>query len=163
MLCLRDATEADFEQIMKIYKYAQDYMIRSGNPDQWAHAYPNPGLIKSDIRKNICKVIYDESGIHGVFALLQGIEPNYKHIEDGSWLNDEPYVTIHRIAGDGKVHGLFQCAMDYCKGISPNIRIDTHADNLIMQRLIEKNGFTKCGIVYVGDGFPEIAYHWTAL
>lgn len=31
MLKVRNATLADFEQIMKIYRYAQDYMIESGN------------------------------------------------------------------------------------------------------------------------------------
>ena len=74
---------------------------------------------------------------------------------------DEPYLTIHRLAGDGQVHGLFQCVADYCKNISRNIRVDTHANNRIMQKLMEKNGFTKCGIIYVKDGTPRIAYHWT--
>lgn len=32
MLNVKNADMADFEQIMKIYKYAQDYMIKSGNP-----------------------------------------------------------------------------------------------------------------------------------
>lgn len=50
-------------------------------------------------------MIYDETGIHGVFALFDGAEPTYAHIEEGEWLNDEPYVTIHRLAGDGRVHG----------------------------------------------------------
>lgn len=63
-------------------------------------------------------------------------------------LNEEPYLTIHRLAGDGQVHGLFSCALNYCKNISSNIRGDTHADNKTMQRLIEKNGFTKCGTIY---------------
>jgi RimJ/RimL family protein N-acetyltransferase len=40
----------------------------------------------------------------------------------------------------------------------PNIRIDTHRDNAIMQHLLEKNGFVKCGIIYVEDGSPRIAY-----
>ena len=34
MLKVRNATIADFEQIMKIYKYAQEYMIESGNSKQ---------------------------------------------------------------------------------------------------------------------------------
>lgn len=35
MLNVKNADMADFEQIMNIYKYAQDYMIKSGNPAQW--------------------------------------------------------------------------------------------------------------------------------
>ena len=96
------------------------------------------GIDQSDIREKRCMVIYDETGIHGVFALFFGEEPTYQVIEDGKWLNEETYVTIHRLAGDGKVHGLFQCAADYCRGISANIRIDTHDNNKIMQRQLKK-------------------------
>lgn len=35
MLNVRNAEIADLGQIMKIYRYAQDYMIESGNPTQW--------------------------------------------------------------------------------------------------------------------------------
>jgi hypothetical protein len=162
MLKVRDARPEDFGRITEIYEYAREYMISCGNPTQWGHTYPSPELIKSDIRGKACKVIYDESGIHGVCALFEGAEPTYEHIELGSWLNDEPYVTIHRVAGDGQVHGLFQCVADYCRGIYSNIRVDTHRDNAVMQRLIEKNGFTKCGIIHVEDGSPRIAYHLAA-
>ena len=163
MLNIRNAAITDFERIMEIYGYAQDYMIRNGNPTQWGHFYPDAALIKSDIRQNLCKVIYDETGIHGVFALFEWADPTYSHIENGHWLNDEPYVTIHRLAGDGQVRGLFQCAVDYCKNIYRNIRVDTHADNKTLQKLAEKNGFTKCGIIYLEDGSPRIAYHWTKM
>ena len=163
MLKIKNAAYADFERIMEIYKYAQDYMIKSGNPKQWGHFYPDASLIKSDIAQNVCKVIYDEGGIHGVFALFEGNEPTYERIENGSWLNDKPYLTIHRIAGGKGAHGIFKCAADYCKSICDNVRIDTHADNLTMQKLIEKNGFVKCGIIFVNDASARIAYHWTAL
>ena len=66
-------------------------------------------------------MIYDETGIHGVFALFDGAEPTYAHIEEGEWLNDEPYVTIHRLAGDGRVHGLFQCAAEHTRRTAPSI------------------------------------------
>ncbi len=75
MLNLKNVADADFEQVMKIYKYAQDYMILSGNCRQWGHFYPDAVLIKSDICQNACKVIYDENGIHGVFALFESPEP----------------------------------------------------------------------------------------
>ena len=37
-------------------------------------------------------------------------------------------------------------------------RADTHADNKIMQHLLEKNGFTRCGVIHVADGSPRFAY-----
>ena len=161
-LHVRIASKPDLDRIMEIYRYAQEFMIRSGNPTQWGHFYPEKSMIESDIREGTCRVICDGDEIHGVFMLFAGDEPTYQYIEDGEWLNDHPYLTIHRIAGDGKVHGLFRCAVDYCKHLSPDVRIDTHADNHVMQRRIAENGFTKCGIIYVEDGSPRLAYHWTA-
>ena len=136
-------------------------MIESGNPHQWGHTYPSKDLIRDDIESEVCYLVCDDDGIHGVFALLSGAEPSYHHIEDGQWLNDDEYVTVHRITGDGVAHGIFGCAASYCKGISDNVRIDTHEKNTVMQKLIERNGFKRCGTVYVRDGSPRIAYHWS--
>ena len=162
MLRVRDAVAADFERVMEIYRFAQDFMVQTGNPTQWGHTYPSPELVQTDIRQKVCKVIYDEAGIHGVFAMFDQPDPTYAQIEDGAWLNNAPYVTIHRVAGDGQVHGLFQCSADYGKSRCRNVRVDTHPDNLAMQRQITKNGFVKCGIIHVADGSPRFAYQWTA-
>ena len=157
MLTVRDALETDFEKIMEIYRSAQQLMIESGNPTQWGHTYPSEELIHDDIKNHICKVVCDEDDIHGVFALCEGEDPTYGYIE-GAWLDDEPYIAIHRVASDGQVRGILACAVSYTSGMSRNIKIDTHADNLRMQHLIEKRGFTKCGTIYVEDGSPRIAY-----
>lgn len=161
MLKIRNAEFSDLGRILEIYRYAQDFMIKTGNPTQWGHSYPEETLIRRDIAQNACKVIYDEMGIHGVFALFSALEPTYAEIQEGRWLNDEPYLTIHRVAGDGQVHGLFSYIADYCKGLSKNIRIDTHGDNQVMQKCIEQNGFRKCGMISVRDGSPRLAYQWT--
>ena len=158
---IRKAVKDDLSDIMGIYRIAQDYMIASGNPDQWGHSYPQEELIKEDIAQGTSYLICDDDGPHGVFALFDGLEPTYEYIENGNWFNDNPYVTLHRIASDGKAHGIFKCAINYCKSISDNIRIDTHHNNKIMQRQIEKNGFEKCGTIYVRDGSPRIAYQWS--
>ena len=158
---IRKAKCNDLADIMKIYRAAQDFMIESGNPNQWRHSYPGEDLIKEDIRNGICCLVCCGDTPHGVFALFSGEEPTYSYIEDGKWLNGDEYLTIHRIASDGEYHGIFKCASDYCKGISDNIRIDTHHDNIIMQRQIEKNGFRKCGRIYVADGSPRLAYQWS--
>ncbi|MCR5546765.1 MAG: N-acetyltransferase [Lachnospiraceae bacterium] len=157
MLEIRSATKDDLKSIMNIYKTAQDYMIASGNPTQWGRTYPTRELIQSDINKGVCFLICEADIVHGVFALFEGVEPTYEYI-DGAWLNDDSYVTIHRLAGDGKVHGIFQSVIEYCKQCCSNIRVDTHNDNKTMQSLIEKHGFMKCGTIYVRDGSPRIAY-----
>lgn len=158
---IRKATEKDIEEIMKIYRIAQDFMIESGNPNQWGHFYPTREIINKDIDEEVCYLVCDDNDFHGVFALFDIDEPTYQVIEDGQWLNDEKYLTVHRIASDAKVHGIFACIIAYCKSKSDNIRIDTHQNNAVMQKLIEKQGFHKCGIIHVTDGSPRIAYQWS--
>ena len=159
---IKKAIPADHDRILEIYRIAQDYMIQSGNPDQWGHFYPQPELIKEDISEGACHILYDEEGVHAVFSMFTDSEPTYSYIEDGEWLNDEPYITIHRVASDGSRHGVIKCVTDYAKSLSENIRIDTHAQNATMQRQLEKNGFKRCGIIYLESGAQRIAYHWTA-
>ena len=158
---VRIAEKEDFLRIMDIYHIAQDYMIRSGNPTQWAHVYPSEDLVKHDIEQGICHVICEDNRICAVAALIMGKDPTYAYIEDGAWLNDNPYLTIHRIASDGTVHGVVRCVVDYCKALVDDVRIDTHERNIRMQHQVEKNGFVKCGTIYVEDGSPRIAYQWS--
>ena len=94
-------------------------------------------------------------------------DPTYYRI-DGAWKNEAPYGVIHRIASDGTEKGIFEAVMEFCKekmaerGIR-NLRIDTHEDNKTMQHLIEKYGFQRCGIIYLENGSPRIAYQWVKL
>ena len=158
LLSVRDALDDDFDNVMRIYRYAQDFMIESGNPDQWAHRYPEPELIRQDIREGRCKLVCSDSGAHGVFAFFTDEDPTYAYIEDGQWPNAEPYATIHRIAGDGQVRGILQRAVEYCRAYASNVRIDTAEDNKILQHAIAKCGFQRCGIIYLENGDPRIAY-----
>ena len=41
-----------------------------------------------------------------------------------------------------------------------NIRVDTHRDNHTMQHLVQKHGFQKCGVIYLKNGSPRLAYHY---
>ena len=40
----------------------------------------------------------------------------------------------------------------------PSIKIDTHEQNLGMQHILRKNGYTYCGVIYVEDGTKRLAY-----
>lgn len=100
-----------------------------------------------------------ESGdIVGVFAYTIGEDETYRVIRDGQWLNDELYGTIHRIASSGAQKGIstycFSWAFEQC----PNIRIDTHEDNKVMQRVLQKNNFVYCGVITTRDGTSRMAY-----
>ncbi len=161
---IRKATTDDIRQILQIYAYARTQMKRSGNPGQWKDSYPALEIIEQDIQNGTSYVIEDtaqaeaESEIAAVFVLIHGDDPTYRRIENGSWLNHEPYAAVHRIASSGKRKGILRCCLSFCEARAANIRIDTHADNHIMQHLLESSGYCKCGRIYVADGSPRIAY-----
>ena len=75
-----------------------------------------------------------------------------------TWLSDEPYGTIHRLASSGEVRGIARLVFGWCFEQIPNIRVDTHADNQVMQSLLTRLGFVVCGTIIAGDGYPRIAY-----
>jgi hypothetical protein len=160
MLTVRKATTDEFDVIMGIYRIAREFMAQTGNPNQWGNSRPAPEQIRQDIQNGICHVVCENDVIHGVFALCEGIDPTYLYIEDGTWPNDETYVTIHRIAGDQQVHGIFTAAMEHCRQYADNIRIDTHRDNKVMQSVLAKHGFKRCGIIYLKNGDSRTAFQW---
>ena len=155
---IRQAQARDLDSILKVYEIAREYMRQNGNPDQWGYDKPPKELLKEDIIKEQLFVGTDEGRICFVFAFILGDDPTYSYIEDGEWLSDKPYGTIHRIASDGTVSGVVKSAVDFAKEYIPNIRIDTHENNKTMQYVVEKLGFSRCGIIYIEDGTPRIAY-----
>lgn len=157
---IRHAVLADLDRVMEIYEIAKSHMKKSGNPNQWNGSYPERSLLESDIERECLYVYEDLSGVHAVFVLALGEEPTYRYIEGGAWPNAAPYGTIHRLASDGSVRGMFAKCLEFCLMVVPQLRADTHADNRTMQHLLEKHGFVRCGIVYVADGSPRIAYQY---
>lgn len=158
MLKIRKTTIEDLDRVMEIYAFARSFMAENGNPSQWGDGYPVRSLIEEDIERGESYVILDDDTVHGVFMFMQRTEPTYAKIE-GAWLNDKPYGTIHRIATDGKIKRAFDTCVEFCKGITKNLRVDTHDDNFPMQKAIKRNGFVYCGRIYMlHDGTPRIAF-----
>ena len=93
------------------------------------------------------------------FALGKNVEPTYRLIEDGAWRNDEAYGVVHRIAGDGSRKGIGAFCINWAFEQCGHLRMDTHADNIVMQNLLNKLGFEKRGIIHViEDDYPRFAY-----
>ena len=152
------AKEKDLPIINKIYETARSFMKANGNKTQWKDNYPESDLIKEDIEsKRLFVISGEDSVIHAVFAFMIGKDKSYEKIT-GSWLLDTEYGVIHRVASDGKIPKIMDKVVAFCEKQIPHLRIDTHEDNKVMQHLIEKNGFKKCGIVYVEDGTERFAY-----
>ena len=80
-------------------------------------------------------------------------------IEDGDWIGSGPYGVIHRIAGDGSVKGIGTFCINWAYEQCGHLRIDTHEDNYVMQNLLKKLGFERCGIIHIVEGnAPRIAF-----
>lgn len=144
---VRGGKPEELDAILAIYAAARRFMAEHGNPTQWGKSYPPRDMVEEDLRLGRLYVVCDQAGVpHGAFVYLAEPDPSYTTI-DGAWLNDRPYGTIHRVASDGAVKGVLAQAVDHCAAICPNLRADTHKNNLPMQHLLEKYGFQRCGTI----------------
>lgn len=155
---IRRAIQEELEKILEKYGQARDFMRRHGNPDQWGESYPPRELVELDILEENLYVGEQDGEIVCVFFYREGDDPTYDKICEGQWLNSAPYGVVHRIVSDGTVKGAASQCIQWAYEQCGNLKIDTHRDNLVMQKLLEKNGFTFCGSIYVEDGSERIAY-----
>ena len=163
---IRKSEPQDLERILEIYAYARRFMAEHGNPDQWGPTcWPPESLVRSDIAAGNSYVCLNGAGnITGTFFYICGadIEPTYREIEDGDWLDDSPYGVVHRIAADGTEKGTGAFCLEWAFAQSGHLRIDTHGDNTVMQNLLRKLGFVHCGTIHVEeDDAPRLAFEKT--
>ena len=157
---IRQAEISMLRDIERIYADARAFMKAFGNADQWGDNYPPSDLIISDISDGALYVFVEDGKILAVFYYKEGADPTYEKIHGGRWLSDEPYGVIHRVAvasdsrGRGIVGRCFDFALDRCS----NLRIDTHKDNIPMQKALKSRGFEYCGIIYLDNGDERIAF-----
>lgn len=157
---IRKATAADHGMIMRIYDTAKAFMRANGNHTQWQNGYPFPDLVTEDTENgNMYVVCKDDGCVCACFGIFEGEDPTYAYIE-GSWASDTPYAAIHRVASDGTERGIFKQIFAYAAERYTHLRIDTHADNIPMQRAVTGCGFSYQGIIFVEDGTPRRAYEW---
>ena len=160
---IRKTMSGDIDRIMEIYEYSRQFMADHGNPDQWGPTnWPPKDLIIRDIQEGHSYVCLDDRDqIIGTFYYIYGkdIEPTYREIWDGNWIDDGPYGVVHRIAGDGSRKGIGTFCLNWAFDQCGHMRIDTHGDNTVMQNLLKKLGFIHCGTIYVvEDPYPRMAF-----
>ena len=149
----------DLPILMEIYATARDFMIRTGNRQQWVNEYPSVSFIEDEIYKGHSFVVGNSKGeIVGTFCFIIGNDPTYNKIYNGNWLNDKEYGAVHRVASSGKEKGVGEACFNWCLRQFPNVRVDTHRDNKVMQNILTKLDFKYCGIIYVQDGSERLAY-----
>lgn len=157
---IRLSEEGDLEEIMEIFAHAKRFMRDNGNPTQWEDGYPSEEIVLGDISRGNSYLCVDDDGCPvGVFSFIPGPDVTYATISGGNWMdNDAPYHVIHRLASSGRVKGVAAACLDWCFSQVRNIRIDTHKDNTVMQRLLDEYGFVRCGTINTHDGTQRIAY-----
>lgn len=159
---IRHTTENDLQKIMQIYDYARKFMAAHGNPKQWgATGWPYEEVIREDIRTGHSYVCEENGEVVGTFYYIYGedIDPTYRRIQDGDWLSETAYGVVHRMAGDGSAKGIGEFCLNWAYEQCGHLRVDTHADNIVMHNLLLKLGFEKCGIIHViEDDEPRFAY-----
>lgn len=158
---IRKITKEDIDDVMKIYEDARTFMVNAGNPNQWV-GHPKLEHILSDLVTGCGYVVCENDEIIGAFHFKLGTDPTYLVIEEGEWKNDLPYAVIHRIAVKYHGHGIADFIYNYCFNIRQNLRIDTHKDNIPMQKSLLKNGFEYCGIIHIASGDERLAYQKAA-
>jgi GNAT superfamily N-acetyltransferase len=150
-----------YEDISDVVSIINDSIagLKSAGIPQWQQGYPNASSIENDIKRGWAYVLCEGEEILATCALCFEPDPNYTHIYQGDWINLDPYAVIHRIAvkASRKGEGLALILLKHCEDIclnqqTFNIKVDTHRLNTSMQRMLDKAGYTYCGIIYLADG-----------
>lgn len=160
---IRKSKCTDVDKIMNLVYQAQRYFKETGI-DQWQDGYPNSETILDDIHRHHSYVLMDDDIVGTMYFAIED-DPCYKDIQ-GQWLTQfQPYAVIHRIVvnenrkGQNLAYELLNYVIDQChKHHIASIRIDTHADNLSMQRFLTKHGFVACGTITLASGAPRIGF-----
>ena len=161
-MIIRKTQAKDLLQIDAIYKNAKRFMHENGNPNQWQSDYPSAKDAETDMlldRGYVCEGA--EGEVLAVFAFGMDGEPTYDKIYEGAWKNDEPYAYIHRIAVKEQGRGIVGFCFAECFKLFPNLKIDTHSDNVPMQKALLRAGFEYCGIIYLESGDERLAFQKT--
>ena len=161
---IRSAAPEDVDAILPVLAQARAAIGALGI-DQWQDGYPARADIEADVQHGVGYVLCDCGVVQGYFAMLQEPEPTYARIENGAWLTDGAYMTVHRVAMSDAMRGkggaaeamAYVVARALRAGLQ-SVRIDTHKGNLRMRKFLEKQEFCACGTIYLASGAPRIGY-----
>ena len=166
-MLIRRSTAADISSLIPIFDEARRTIAALGI-DQWQNGYPEEEVISSDVELGQSYLCELDGKMCGTFAIISCGEPTYDKIYDGHWLTgdeSQDYIAIHRVAisvssrGSGLSGKIISYATDFAKNLGrKSLRIDTHRGNLVMRRMLEKNGFSYCGVIYLENGDERVAY-----
>ena len=155
---IRKTRLSDIDAADAIYSAAKKFMYDNGNPAQWNGSYPCGDDARDDVEKGIGYVCVDGEEVVAVFAFDVAEEKTYNMIYNGAWKCNSEYAYIHRIAVKHHGRGIIDFCFSECFKMHPNLKIDTHRNNIPMQKVLLRNGFEYCGIIYLENGDERLAY-----
>lgn len=160
----RQAKISDLDQIVEIIELSKKY-LKETKVDQWQDGYPAKEDLIRDIESRNSYVLTNKDEIVATTVISLDGESTYNSIFNGEWITNEDYIVMHRVAVHDKYKGkgIFKELIKEAESLALNkgissIKIDTHRDNISMQRAVVKNDFKKCGIIYLEDGSERIAF-----
>ncbi len=155
---IRKTRPEELEEVLEIYAYARAFMAEHGNPNQWKKTNPPQKRVEKDIQEEKSYVCVENDEILGVFYFAVEDDPTYQVIYEGTWQNDRKYAVVHRIASAGRQKGVGSFCIQWAYEQFGNVKIDTHRDNVVMQNMLKKNGFSYCGIIHLENGEERLAF-----
>lgn len=154
---IKNASLNDLDTIMSMIEEGRKH-IQSYNIPQWINGYPSRETIKEDIDNNRGYLVIDNNETIGYFVIIE-YDPCYDEI-DGKWLDDSPYIAVHRTVTKYFNRGLGSKMFDEIKNKYKHIRVDTHESNISMNKCLLKNDFKYCGVIHLSDNSPRNAYEY---
>ena len=164
---IRKATSGDFSSMLELFEEARRTIATLGI-NQWQNGEPAPEVVSEDISLGQSYVVEEGGELLGTFALMNESEPLYDSIYNGEWKSgneNKSYQAIHRVAvavrvrGKGISSAIVDYAATHARALGrESLRIDTHEGNVVMRRMLEKHGFVYCGVIYLSNGDPRVAY-----
>ncbi|MHC5201455.1 GNAT family N-acetyltransferase [Myroides sp. LJL119] len=155
-MILRKAKQADIPIIWEILAQAIQQRKQDGST-QWQNGYPNLQTLSCDIDNGYGYVVEQQQEIMAYGAIIFDVEPTYLDIK-GSWLTNNPYLVIHRVAtskknkSKGVATQFFKMIEDLAlQNNTYSIRVDTNFDNIPMLKIFDKLGYSYCGEIFVNQ------------
>ncbi|EOU1917769.1 TPA: GNAT family N-acetyltransferase [Clostridium perfringens] len=160
----RQAKISDLDQIVEIIELSKKY-LKETKVDQWQNGYPAKEDLRRDIESGNSYVLTNKNEIVATTVISLDGESTYNSIFNGEWITNTEYIVMHRVAVHDKYKGkgIFKELIKEAESLALNkgifsIKIDTHRDNISMQRAVVKNNFKRCGIIYLEDVSERIAF-----
>ena len=161
----RPAAREDFDQVSALLDAGHETFAALGI-DEGRKKYPSARRLMHSIKNGTTHVVEDAHGhMIAVFAVSFSPDKNYAAGIDGAWLTDadeqpQPYAELHwvSVAPAARRRGVGQFILETAGRIARaggrrSIRADVYERNVPIQKLLEKHGYARCGILSMRDVF----------